>query len=60
MLVKNLFKNNLMGKRIKTLITSAGSTNGINVIKALKNQNELSISLIAVDINSLAAGFLYG
>ena len=45
-----------MKKRIKVLITSAGSTNGVNVIKALRSQNELSLSLIAVDADPLAAG----
>lgn len=43
--------------KIKILITSAGSTNGVNVIKALRNQKELDLLLIAADINPLAAGF---
>ena len=47
----------LMKNKVKVLITSAGSTNGVNVIKALKEQKEIKLSLIAVDINPLAAGF---
>jgi carbamoyl-phosphate synthase large subunit len=43
--------------KIKILITSAGSTNGVNVIKALKEQKELKLFLIACDMNPLAAGF---
>jgi len=46
-----------MKNKVKVLITSAGSTNGVNVIKALKEQKEIKLSLIAVDINPLAAGF---
>jgi len=44
-------------KKTKILITSAGSTNGVNVIKALKLQKEINLSLIATDIDPLAAGF---
>jgi carbamoyl-phosphate synthase large subunit len=43
--------------KVKILITSAGSTNGVNVIKALKEQKELKLFLIACDMNPLAAGF---
>lgn len=43
--------------KTKVLITSAGSTNGVNVIKALREQNEIPLSLIATDTNHLAAGF---
>jgi len=47
----------LQKDKIKVLITSAGSTNGVNVIKALKEQKEIKLSLIAADMNPLAAGF---
>jgi carbamoyl-phosphate synthase large subunit len=43
--------------KVKILITSAGSTNGVNVIKVLKEQKELKLFLIACDMNPLAAGF---
>jgi len=41
----------------KILITSAGSTNAINVIKALRAQKEIDLFLITTDINKLSAGF---
>ncbi len=50
-------KDNSIKEKIKVLITSAGSTNGVNVIKALREQKEIKLSLIAVDMNPLAAGF---
>ena len=50
-------KNNSIKEKVKILITSAGSTNGVNVIKALREQKEIKLSLIAVDMNPLAAGF---
>ena len=43
----------------KILITSAGSTNAINVIKALRSQKEIKLSLITADTNPLAAGFSF-
>jgi len=43
--------------KLKVLITSAGSTNGVNVIKALREQKEIDLFLIAADANPLAAGF---
>jgi len=46
-----------MKKNLKVLITAAGATNGVNVIKALKGQKEINLSLMAVDMNPLAAGF---
>ncbi len=46
-----------MKNNIKILVTSAGSTNGVNVIKALKEQKEIPLSLMATDTNPLAAGF---
>ena len=52
-----LIKNNSIRKKVKVLITSAGSTNGVNVIKALKEQKEIKFFLIAVDVNPLASGF---
>lgn len=47
-------KNN---KKIKVLVTSAGSTNGVNIILALRKQKELPLRIVAADTNSLAAGF---
>lgn len=47
----------IIKNKIKILITSAGSTNGINVIKALREQKELPLFFVVVDINPLAAGF---
>lgn len=44
-------------KKISILITSAGSAPAISVIKALKKQNELSMNIIAVDMDELSAGF---
>lgn len=41
---------------VNVLMTSAGATNGINTIKALKRQNEIDISITAVDVNPLSAG----
>jgi carbamoyl-phosphate synthase large subunit len=40
---------------ITVLISSAGATNGVNVIKALR-QSDLSLRLIAVDCDPLASG----
>ena len=45
-----------MNKRINILITSAGSTNGVNVIKALREQREILLNFVAADMNPLAAG----
>jgi len=42
---------------IKVLITSAGSTNGINVIKTLRDQKEMKLFLVVADADPLAAGF---
>jgi len=50
-------KNNPIKEKVKILITSAGSTNGVNVIKALREQKQIKVSLIAVDMSPLAAGF---
>ena len=46
----------LTDNKTKILITSAGSTNGVNVIKALQNQREIKLSLITADADPLAAG----
>ncbi|RKY33490.1 MAG: hypothetical protein DRP68_02235 [Candidatus Omnitrophota bacterium] len=42
---------------IKVLITSAGSAPAIGVIKALRQQKEIKIRIIAVDMDRLSAGF---
>ena len=41
---------------VNVLVTSAGATNAINTIKALKRQNEIDISITTVDIDPLSAG----
>jgi len=41
---------------VNVLVTSAGATNAINVIKALKRQSEIDISITTVDIDPLSAG----
>lgn len=46
-----------MKKKVKILITSAGSTNAVNVIKALKKQKEIKFFIVSADINPLSAGF---
>jgi len=46
-----------MPTSIKILITSAGSTNAINIIKALRIQKEFKVYFISTDINPLSAGF---
>ena len=44
-------------KKLRILITAAGSTIAINVIKALRSQKEIDISITAVDMKELSAGF---
>ena len=44
-------------KTFKILITSAGSVNAVNVIKALKKQNDIRISITSVDADCLSPGF---
>lgn len=41
---------------VKILVTSAGSTHGVNVIRALQGQKELDVFLVAADANPLSAG----
>jgi len=41
---------------VNVLVTSAGATNAINTIKALKRQHEIDISITTVDIDPLSAG----
>lgn len=41
---------------ITVLVTSAGTASGVNVIKALKRQEEMSIRIVGVDADPLAAG----
>ncbi len=43
-------------KKIKVIITSAGSGPGIAVIKALKTQTEIPLEIIAMDMDILSAG----
>lgn len=42
--------------KISVLVTSAGVSSAVNVIKSLRLQSEFNISIIAVDIDKLAAG----
>jgi len=44
-------------EKINVLISSAGSTPAISVIKALRKQKELDINIIAVDMDEYSAGF---
>jgi len=44
-------------KKINVLISSAGSTPAISVIKALRKQKELDVNIIAVDMGKYSAGF---
>lgn len=41
---------------VKILVTSAGSTHGVNVIQALRVQREMRVMLYAADANPLSAG----
>lgn len=43
-------------KKVNVLVSASGSTNGINVIKALQKQQEYLVKIIAVDSNPNAAG----
>jgi len=43
-------------KRINILVTAAGSASGVNVIRALRQQNDLSVRIVATDSDLLAAG----
>ncbi len=45
-----------MKDMISVLVTSAGVASAVNIIKALRLQEELNISIIAVDCDRLAAG----
>lgn len=42
--------------KISVLVTSAGVSSAVNVIKSLRLQSEFNISIIAVDVDKLAAG----
>jgi len=42
--------------QINILVTSAGTASAISVIRSLKNQNDLPVSITAVDSDILAAG----
>ncbi len=43
-------------KKVTVLVSSAGSTNGANIIKALRDQQEYQVKIIAIDSNPNAAG----
>ncbi|MFA6260435.1 MAG: ATP-grasp domain-containing protein [Bacteroidia bacterium] len=43
-------------ERISVIVTSAGTASAISVIKALKEQHEFEIKIIAVDVDPMAAG----
>ncbi len=45
-----------MPKRINALITSAGVASAVNVIKSLRLQEEFDVSLVAIDMDPMAAG----
>lgn len=42
--------------RVTILVSAAGSTNGVNVIKALRSQNEYDVRIIGIDSDIQAAG----
>jgi carbamoyl-phosphate synthase large subunit len=42
--------------KINVLVTSAGGASAINVMQALRSQNEIPVRLIGVDMNATAAG----
>lgn len=42
--------------RVTVLVSAAGSTNGVNVIKALQSQSDYDIRLIGIDSDVYAAG----
>lgn len=43
-------------RKVTVLVSAAGSTNGVNVIKALRDQNEYSVKIVAIDSDADAAG----
>lgn len=43
-------------REVTVLVSAAGSTNGVNVIKALRDQNEYGVKIVAIDSDSDAAG----
>lgn len=51
-----LVKSNPMQRPTTVLISAAGSTNGINAIKALRSQKEYPIRIVAIDCDPDAAG----
>ena len=42
--------------RVTILVSAAGSTNGVNVIQALRSQNECQVKIIGIDSDVHAAG----
>lgn len=42
--------------KVNVLVTSAGGASAINVMQALRSQNEIPVRLIGVDMNATAAG----
>lgn len=49
-------KYDAVSKSVTVLVSAAGSTNGINVIKALRHQKEYLTTIVAVDSDPDAAG----
>ena len=43
-------------RKVTVLVSAAGSTNGVNVIKALQAQNEYDIRIVGIDSDIYAAG----
>ena len=43
-------------RHLTVLVTSAGSTNGVNIIKVLQEQTDYQIDIVAADTNSNAPG----
>ncbi len=44
-------------KKVNVLVTSAGSAPAVSVIKALRQQKELDIGIVGIDMDELSAGF---
>ena len=45
-----------LNSKITVLVTSAGVASAVNVIRALKMQDEIPVHIIAIDQNPLASG----
>jgi carbamoyl-phosphate synthase large subunit len=53
-------QNRTENEPIRIFLTGAGTASAINVIKALRRQKELTVSIVTGDMNPLAAGLYLG